>query len=209
MFRQAAQHSGRSHKGRKLRITGAAKSGTWARCSRSPCSFSSNCSSRPHQGRCRRRSRGRMVLSADAFCEVHSQRVQHGQETLTRMGTGKSDRLLQRMRLCRPTTAPSSVRWRISADVVRPTRLKQTKLHLHAGDTCSADPADMAMQDVLSEHIVMFMDKEPGRQALKKGFSKDIRINKMVQFAWMLAEQKRWWPEWRRVAQVGHRERPR
>ena len=58
----------------------------------------------------------------------------------------------------------------------------------------------MAMQDVLSDHIVLFMDNEPGRQALNKDFGKDERINKMIQFAWMFAERKRWWPEWRWVA---------
>ena len=57
----------------------------------------------------------------------------------------------------------------------------------------------LALQDHLPPHILLFVDNEPARHALSKGFGRDHSLNKLLQVAWCFMERRAWWPVWQRV----------
>ena len=57
----------------------------------------------------------------------------------------------------------------------------------------------VALQSLLPQHLLLFIDNEPARQGLMKGYGKDPQINKLIQAVWSLIEDRQWWPEWQRV----------
>ena len=44
------------------------------------------------------------------------------------------------------------------------------------------------MQDTIDKFVIMFVDNEPARHALAKGFGKDDSINCLLQHAWRRIE---------------------
>ncbi|CAE7206135.1 unnamed protein product [Symbiodinium natans] len=57
----------------------------------------------------------------------------------------------------------------------------------------------IALESRLHRHCVLFVDNEPAKQALMKGYGKDDCINRLVQTAWVFIEKKKLQPEWQRV----------
>ena len=45
-----------------------------------------------------------------------------------------------------------------------------------------------------------FVDNEPPKHALLKGYGKDDSVNRLLQIIWTFIEEHNWWPEWQRVA---------
>ena len=57
----------------------------------------------------------------------------------------------------------------------------------------------LAMQDTIDKFVIMFVDNEPARHALAKGFGKDDSINCLLQHAWRRIEDLSLRPAWQRV----------
>ena len=57
-----------------------------------------------------------------------------------------------------------------------------------------------ALRELLYHDIILFVDNEPARHALVKGYSKDSAANKLLQAAWCWIEANRLQPQWQRVA---------
>ena len=57
----------------------------------------------------------------------------------------------------------------------------------------------IALQEHLDKYIVMFVDNEPARHALSKGFGKDDSINCLLQHTWRHIESLSLRPAWQRV----------
>ena len=55
------------------------------------------------------------------------------------------------------------------------------------------------LADRLPRHITLFIDNEPARHALIKGFGRDDCVNKLIQWFWTFVEDHGWWPVWQRV----------
>ena len=56
-----------------------------------------------------------------------------------------------------------------------------------------------ALEPHLHRHCLLFVDNEPAKHALMKGYGKDECINCLVQAAWVFIEKARLHPEWQRV----------
>ncbi|CAE7040028.1 kanC [Symbiodinium sp. CCMP2592] len=56
-----------------------------------------------------------------------------------------------------------------------------------------------AMQRQLDRHVLLFVDNEPARHALTRGFGKDESINCLLQHAWRFLEENSFRPAWQRV----------
>ncbi|CAE7826193.1 kanC [Symbiodinium sp. CCMP2592] len=56
-----------------------------------------------------------------------------------------------------------------------------------------------AMEDQLDRHVMLFVDNEPARHALTRGFGKDESINCLLQHAWRFLEAQSFRPAWQRV----------
>ena len=57
----------------------------------------------------------------------------------------------------------------------------------------------LVLREELPSHQLLFVDNEPARHALTKGFTNDANMNKLLQVAWNVFEKMAWWPEWQRV----------
>ena len=57
----------------------------------------------------------------------------------------------------------------------------------------------LAMQDTIDKFVIMFVDNEPARHALTKGFGKDDSINCLLQYTWRRIEDLSLRPAWQRV----------
>ena len=57
----------------------------------------------------------------------------------------------------------------------------------------------LAMQDTIDKFVIMFVDNEPARHALAKGFGKDDSINCLLQHTWRRIEDLSLRPAWQRV----------
>ena len=55
------------------------------------------------------------------------------------------------------------------------------------------------MQDTIDKFVIMFVDNEPARHALTKGFGKDDSINCLLQYTWRRIEELSLRPAWQRV----------
>ncbi|CAE7252601.1 kanC, partial [Symbiodinium sp. CCMP2456] len=57
----------------------------------------------------------------------------------------------------------------------------------------------LVLYDRIDQHVIMFVDNEPARHALSKGFGKDESINRLLQHSWRYIEEIRLRPAWQRV----------
>ena len=57
-----------------------------------------------------------------------------------------------------------------------------------------------ALSKLLYRDVILFVDNEPARHALVKGYSRDSNANKLLQTAWCCFEESRYQPQWQRVA---------
>ncbi|CAE7617397.1 Dnmt3a, partial [Symbiodinium sp. CCMP2456] len=57
----------------------------------------------------------------------------------------------------------------------------------------------LVLYDRIDQHVIMFVDNEPARHALSKGFGKDDSINRLLQHSWRYIEEIRLRPAWQRV----------
>ena len=57
----------------------------------------------------------------------------------------------------------------------------------------------MAMKNMIDKFVIMFVDNEPARHALTKGFGKDDSINCLLQYSWRQIEELSLRPAWQRV----------
>ncbi|CAE7231016.1 unnamed protein product [Symbiodinium sp. CCMP2592] len=57
-----------------------------------------------------------------------------------------------------------------------------------------------ALTSQLHRDVILFVDNEPARHALVKGYSRDSNANKLLQTAWCCFEANRYQPQWQRVA---------
>ena len=58
----------------------------------------------------------------------------------------------------------------------------------------------MALEPRLHRHCLLFVDNEPAKHALVKGYGKDESINRLLQAAWIFIEKAQMHPEWQRVS---------
>ena len=58
----------------------------------------------------------------------------------------------------------------------------------------------LALQAVLPAQLLLFVDNEPARHALTKGFGNCRNLNRLLEVAWQFFEKQSWWPVWQRVA---------
>ncbi|CAE7699540.1 unnamed protein product, partial [Symbiodinium sp. KB8] len=58
----------------------------------------------------------------------------------------------------------------------------------------------MALEPRLHRHCLLFVDNEPAKHALVKGYGKDESINRLLQAAWIFIENAQMHPEWQRVS---------
>ncbi|CAE7836892.1 unnamed protein product [Symbiodinium sp. CCMP2592] len=58
----------------------------------------------------------------------------------------------------------------------------------------------IVLSEVVPPHLLLFIDNEPARHALTKGFGNCRNLNKLLQVAWSFTEKNGWWPVWQRVA---------
>ena len=58
----------------------------------------------------------------------------------------------------------------------------------------------LALHEVVPPHLLLFIDNEPARHALTKGFGNCGNLNKLLQVTRSFIEKKGWWPGWQRVA---------
>ena len=61
----------------------------------------------------------------------------------------------------------------------------------------------IALEPRLHRHCLLFVDNEPVKHALMKGYGKDECVNRLVQAAWVFIEKARLHPEWQRVSSSG------
>ena len=57
----------------------------------------------------------------------------------------------------------------------------------------------MVMKNMIDKFVIMFVDNEPARHALTKGFGKDDSINCLLQYSWRQIEELSLRPAWQRV----------
>ncbi|CAE7232002.1 DNMT3A [Symbiodinium sp. CCMP2456] len=57
----------------------------------------------------------------------------------------------------------------------------------------------LVLHDRIDQHVIMFVDNEPARHALSKGFGKDESINRLLQHSWRYMEGIQLRPAWQRV----------
>ena len=57
----------------------------------------------------------------------------------------------------------------------------------------------LALQQWLPKQLLLFMDNEPSRRALVRGYGRDDSVNKLMQVAWRFFEEEEFRPEWQRV----------
>ena len=57
----------------------------------------------------------------------------------------------------------------------------------------------LAAREHLDRHCLLFVDNEPARHALMKGFGRDEQLNRLLQMAWLFIEEASLKPEWQRV----------
>ena len=57
----------------------------------------------------------------------------------------------------------------------------------------------LALKQRLPKQLLLFMDNEPSRRALVRGYGKDDSVNKLMQVAWRFLEEAEFRPEWQRV----------
>ena len=62
----------------------------------------------------------------------------------------------------------------------------------------------LAMRDVIDKFIIMFVDSEPARHALTKGFGKDDSINCLLLHSWRTIEELSLRPAWQRVTSAAN-----
>ena len=62
----------------------------------------------------------------------------------------------------------------------------------------------IALQHDLDKQIIMFVDNEPARHALSKGFGKDDSINCLLQHTWRHIEMLSLRPAWQRVTSAAN-----
>eukprot|EP00439_Symbiodinium_sp_Y106_P043456 s4510_g5.t1 len=55
------------------------------------------------------------------------------------------------------------------------------------------------MKNMIDKFVIMFVDNEPARHALTKGFGKDDSINCLLQYSWRQIEELSLRPAWQRV----------
>ena len=56
-----------------------------------------------------------------------------------------------------------------------------------------------ALVGILDKYCIMFVDNEPARHALGKGYGSDEQVNKLVQTVWLCIETHGMIPQWQRV----------
>ena len=57
----------------------------------------------------------------------------------------------------------------------------------------------LALKQRLPKQLLLFMDNEPSRRALVRGYGKVDSVNKLMQVAWRFLEEAEFRPEWQRV----------
>ena len=61
-----------------------------------------------------------------------------------------------------------------------------------------------ALVGILDKYCVMFIDNEPARHALEKGYGSDEQVNKLVQTVWLWIEKRGMIPQWQRVCSTAN-----
>ena len=62
----------------------------------------------------------------------------------------------------------------------------------------------LAMHEQLDRYIIMFVDNEPARHALSRGFGKDDSINCLLQHSWRFLEEQSLRPAWQLVTSAAN-----
>ena len=63
---------------------------------------------------------------------------------------------------------------------------------------------EIVAQMILDKYCVMFIDNEPARHALGKGYGSDEQVNKLVQTVWLWIEKHGMVPQWQRVCSTAN-----